>query len=638
MAEAPPASLFQSGTGTGRFAWLRARLAEPRGALALIGLLSIVVYANSLANQFAFDDWRIIRVNPRLHQLDDLGLIVGTPYWPAHGEMLGLYRPLTVLAFAVQWVLTGGAAWLFHLVNVAMHATVSVLVLLLVRRFASLEAALVGALVFAVHPVHTEAVANIVGQAELWAGLSVVGGCIVFLGRGPNEPLGLRRLLAIAALYSMGLLAKEHSIVLPGMLAALEMARSPLTLRDYLRRHVDWLVPSFLLLAALAGTYLAIRYSVLGSIAGHDAGPQFPFLRGEYRVFTALRAWPEYMRLLFLPIDLSADYAPGVILPIEGGITPMMGLGAAILGGLVLLAAVTPWRPGVGLPAAWFFIAILPVSNLLFPIGVVLAERTLYLPSVALAFLIAFAWDSLVRRAEAASPQRARRIAWVAAAGCIVLFGALTIARNPVWKTSQSVVDSVIRDHPESYRAQYNAGVLAAGDGDTARAIYHWELSSRIYDRDALLLTNIGSFYLSMHRYQRALELLRPAFELHDDLLLNVIGLAVAELGVGNARESLRVSQHGFETFGALPVFFDLRARAQLALDQPGNAAASWRTAIRLGSDGWVQWAQLARALSEIDSTAAALAALDSAIARADSTAGPARVEGLRGARTNLER
>ena len=596
---------------------LRRKLTTPGAAASLVLLAAALAYANSLANDFAFDDWWIIWNNPRVHQLRDLGLIFGKPYWPFDGQMLGLYRPLTMLSFAAQWVVSDGSAWLFHLVNVLMHAGVSVLVLFLVRRFASAEAALVGALVFAVHPVHTEAVANIVGQAELWVGLCVVGACLVFLARPPEQPVSLPRLLAIAALYAVGLLAKEHSIVLPGLLVALEAARSPLTLRDYLRRHVGWIVPSVALLAAVAGAYLAVRYQVLGgAIAGSDAGPQFPFLREEHRVFSALRAWPEYMRLLFYPVDLSADYAPGVIMPVEHTITPMMLLGAVILAGLVGLAAATPWHPRLGLAPAWFLVAILPVSNLLFPIGVLLAERVLYLPSVGLSLALAFVWDALVLRPAVAAPAR-RRTALLLATGVVLAFTALTVARNPVWKTSETVVDSVIRDHPESYRAQYNAGVIAAQAGDTAQAIYHWELAVRMWDRDAKLLTNIGSFYLAVHQYERARQLLRPAFELHDDLVLTVTGLAVAELGVGNARESLRVAEYGLTRFGPRGPLFDVRGRALMALGQPARAAGSWRSAIRYGSNGWVQWGQLANALSAMDSTGAAVAALDTAILRA---------------------
>lgn len=626
-----------AGPGARLLAGLRDQLAQARIAGWLIVLVAVLVYANSLANEFAFDDWWIIRNNPRLHQLRDLGQIVGTPYWPNFGEKLGLYRPLTVLGFAVQWVVSGGEPWLFHLVNVLMHAGVSALVWALLRHFASAPAAFAGALLFAVHPLHTEAVANIVGQAELWAGLSVVGASVVFLGRRGDEPLSLLRLLAIGALYGIGLLAKEHSIVLPGILVALEIARRPMPLSEYVRRHARWAVPSLALLATIAFTYLATRIHVLGSIAGQDAGPQYPFLREEYRIFSALRAWPEYMRLLFFPADLSADYSPGVIMPVEGMVTPMMLLGGAILATLILLAAATPWRPRAGLAAAWFFICVLPISNLLFPIGVVLAERILYLPSVAVGFVVAFAWDAIARREGTAAHLRSPRLAAVAFAAVVVWFAFLTWIRNPDWRTSQTVVDSLIRDHPESYRAQWNAGALAYNDGDTATAVYHWELAYRMWSRDSNLLTDIAGAYLQTHRYDRALELLRPAFALNDDQMRTVVALAVAELGVGNYEESLRVSNHGLRQFGARPVFFDLRARALLALDRPLHAAASWRTTIRLGGGGWVQWAQLARALGDADSTAAALSALDSAITRLSAQGDTATIRLLQEARRGLQ-
>ena len=601
-----------------------------------IALVAALVYANSLGNDFAFDDWWIIYNNPRLHQLGDLGEIVLTPYWPQYGAKLGLYRPLTVLFFAVEWVVSGGNAWLFHFFNVVMHAAVSVLVWRLLRHYASNTAAIAGALLFAVHPLHTEAVANIVGQAELWAGLSVVGASVVFLGRRGDEPLSLARLLAIAALYAMGLAAKEHSIVLPGILVALELARRPMPVRDYFRRHAGWIVPALALLVTVAVAYLAIRISVLGSLTGQNAGPQFPFLREEHRVFSAMRAWPEYMRLLFYPVDLSADYSPSVILPVEGQMTPMMVLGGLILAGVVLLAALTPWAPKAGLPAAWFFICILPVSNLLFPIGVLLAERILYLPSVAIGFFVAFAWDGVAVARPRFRGLELHRIGAALLAVVVVWFGALTWARNPAWETSFTVIESVIDDHPESYRAQWNAGSLAFMDADTARAQYHYEMAVRMWDRDSNMLTDVGSFYLSLGNYERARVLLRRAFEEHPDLIRTMAVLAVAELGTGRPEAALQVAEHGIAYYPTHPTFFDLRARALLAMGRPLEAAGSWRTWDRLGGTGWVQWAQLARALGEVDSTAGALAALDTAIVQARAIGDTATARGLETARPGL--
>ena len=590
-----------------------------RWAPGLVALIAIAVYANSVVNEFAYDDWWIIRENARLHQLRDLREIVLTPYWPRFGESLGLYRPLTVLWFAVQWAIGGGHPAVFHVVNVLMHAAVAALVWRLLRHFASPGAALAGAALFALHPVHTEAVANVVGQAEMWAALAVVGASVVFLGRPADRPLSLARLLVIAALYAVGLFAKEHAIVLPGVLVALELARRPMPLREYVARNGRWIGAGVALLGAVVVTYLVVRVGVLGSITGQDAAPQYPFLREEYRVFSALRAWPEYMRLLFFPADLSADYSPAVVMPVEGSFTPMMMLGALILVALVALAASTPWRPAIGLPAAWFIITVLPVSNLLFPIGVLLAERILYLPSVAFALLVAFAWDAVARRTDSPAPE-ARRSRTLALALCAVLavwFGWRTWQRNPDWKTTASVIDSVIRDHPESYRAQWHAAALAYRLGDTEAAVYHWEMSRRMWSRDAGMLSDYASYYMQRRDFAQARPLLRAAYELDPGNMRIVAGLAVAELGTGNADESVRVAEYGLRRFAAHPVFFDLRARAQHARGEPAAAVGSWRGAIRRGADTWVQWEQLAQSLVAIDSSAAALSALDSARTRA---------------------
>src|SRR5215218_1698122 len=106
-----------------------------RRALTLTAAFAaVLVYANSLANGFAYDDiWIVVR-NARAHQLHDLRSILFTPYWPSFGSELGLYRPLTILAFAFEWVLGGGAPWVFHLTNVLLHTVATVLVFLLVER------------------------------------------------------------------------------------------------------------------------------------------------------------------------------------------------------------------------------------------------------------------------------------------------------------------------------------------------------------------------------------------------------------------------------------------------------------------------------------------------------------------------
>src|SRR5690606_29986906 len=137
-----------------------------RAGLVLTCAVALAAYAPSLGNGFAYDDVPVILLDSRVHSLGNLAAILGQPYWPAGGQELAIWRPLTTLSFAVDWALSSGAPLWFHLTNVLWHAAACGLAFLLLSALFTTPAALAGALIFAVHPVHAEAVANVVGRAE----------------------------------------------------------------------------------------------------------------------------------------------------------------------------------------------------------------------------------------------------------------------------------------------------------------------------------------------------------------------------------------------------------------------------------------------------------------------------------------
>jgi hypothetical protein len=163
------------------------------------------------------------------------------------------------------------------------------------------------------------------------------------------------RRAALLVLFAVGIAAKESAVVLPGLLVLTDLAqgRVELSRRGLLRYADALLLPVFLMVAAF-GCYLVVRVDVLGgALLGVDAGPQLPYLK-EHRVLNALRAFPEMIRLLFFPQDLTADYAPAVVLPVTT-LTPMAALGLLLLAGLAALALLTPWLPAAGFAAGWFW-------------------------------------------------------------------------------------------------------------------------------------------------------------------------------------------------------------------------------------------------------------------------------------------
>jgi tetratricopeptide (TPR) repeat protein len=587
-----------------------------RRDLMLLAVIAaaLVVYANSLWNGFAYDDnWAIVR-NPRVHNLANLRAIFLTPYWPNYGPELGLFRPLTIFGFASKWSIVGNAPWLFHLVSILAHAAACALVFLLLERLASQTVAFAAALLFAVHPVHTEAVANVVGQAELWVALALLSACLLYVRRPPGVHVPWRTRIGIIAIYGLGLLAKESAVVLPGLLVLLDFAQRRIELtRTGLVRYVRGTSILMILLCAVFVAYLVVRVSALGNFAGVDAAPGLPFLREPHRVLNAFRAWPEFVRLLFFPMNLSVDYAPGLLLPVDS-ITPMVLLGMLLTAAVVLIFLATPWKPRAGCIAGWFLITILPVSNFFFPIGVLIGERTLYTQSLAACLLGGRAWSEVRQRASVG----ARRLAAAAAIAVLLLFGARTVVRNPDWDSLETVWDALRRDHPESYRSQWVNASEQWYRGNAEFAERYFQIADRLWPRDSQLLNDIGNFYISQRRWDAAVEYLERSRNLTPFAVLTFEALAYAYLNAGRPNDARETALHAVKIGGSqTALMYATIGGAYDGLGRYDEAAGAWRVATRKpGGDLWVYWAMLARSLASGGHTEAALTAADSAYAR----------------------
>lgn len=611
---------------------VRAVEVRPWAVAVAVAAVAVAVYGNSLTNGFTLDDVWIISRNERAHDLADFRAIWLTPYWRGLGETLGLYRPLAIFIYAVQWAISDGSPILFHAVNVGLHAGISVLVFLLLRRLVSTGGAAVGALVFAVHPVHTEAVANVVGQAELLVAAALLVACYLHVTRPEGPEISRKRAGVIALLYGAGLLMKEHAAVLPGLLVILDVYQRRVRLDgESLRRYARAMAVPILVLIAVFGAFVNLRLQVLGTIAGTDANPALPYLRGEHRLLSAFRAWPEYARLLIFPADLSSDYSPAVVLPVES-LTPMAALGAVLLGATVAMALLLPVHSAAGLVAAWFLVAVLPVSNLLFPIGVLLAERTLYLPSVAVAAMAAFLWREGV---HGVGRRRVRIGMGVMVIVVTSVMGWRTLMRNPDWRNNAAMQWALVRDHPESYRAQWFAGINALFRGDTTEAAKRWTLAHRIWPEDPGFLVMYAAVEMSFGNNEKAVNLMEAVEARHPDQAKILRTLALAYNRAGRHDETLATLDRLFALAGPDEMGYQLRAFSQTELGRLDEAATAWRAYVRItDGDKWSGWLLLADVEARRGRFGDALAAIDRGLKAPDldSTA----VEALEGTRTRI--
>ena len=423
-----------------------------------VGLCAVVIYLGALWNQFALDDLPIILTNPLVAHPSGIWRAFAAPYWPPE---LGarLYRPLVIATYAFDR-LVDGAGW-FHAVNLLWHAAVAVAVAALARRWTDDAAALIAGLLFAVHPVHVEAVANVVGRAELMAGL--------FTLLAVYAALVLDRVGWSAVAWALGLLCKENAAVAPALIALgwlVGLARPE-------RRQAARFVASWVL---VGGAYAAV-YTMIGhGFARYDTVA--PMFVGESPVtvrLTAVAALADVARLFLFPLTLRVDYSPDERTVVTSPLDPRFaaGLVCALLWGALLVLA---WKRGRRLEAfglGWIGIALLPVANLLFPAGFYVAERTLYLPSAGLVLAAAAALARL--------PSQALR---PVVAVLVLLGGIRTFLRVPVWRDDARVTISITSDSPRSYLGHSRMAGVYLDQREPAKALAESRIAAAIYRRD----------------------------------------------------------------------------------------------------------------------------------------------------------
>ena len=444
-----------------------------------VALCALVPYVPALWNSFAMDDLYIILWNPLVHSIRGVWGAFAAPYWPPDlgGHM---YRPLPLATFALDWSLVHGHPAWFHAMNLLWHAGTAVAVTAMVRRWSGIAAAVVAGAIFAVHPVHVEAVANVVGRAELMAALAVCLAVYAAVARDSVLWSGLALLL--------GLLSKENAAVAPGLIVWAWVlgiglsAEAPVrpTRRRMVQFAISWVV--------IALVYAAVRWSVLHPYERYHAIA--PVFLGESAFagrLTAVAALADVARLLVAPLTLRVDYSPAERTIVRSLFDGRFAIGLACLA-LWAALLVMAWRRRRRVEAfglGWIAIAFLPVANLLFSTGVLVAERTLYLPSVGLAV----AAGAALARLDAA---RLR----VVTALLVLAGGILSALRTPVWHDDFAVTMSILTDSPGSFRGPQRMAVHYLSHRQAARSLAAVRISERAYARDpAIYITGADAAF-----------------------------------------------------------------------------------------------------------------------------------------------
>lgn len=471
-------------------------------------LVVVVVLASSatgLGNGFAYDDVVMIEGNPSVVQLQGLAHYLSTPYW-GWGGGGSLYRPWAEGMWALQWAAGSGTPAVFHAVNVVLYVVISLQVLQLARYFLSWRAALVVGLLWAAHPVHVEAVANGVGQAELWTALGLLTAALAFREILAATRLTFTKVFGLGVGLLCALLSKESGIVVPALLTTMWWVHPGQTgWSASFRQRVALLLRGTWYLAAI---YFVVRALVLGRLTGDEPHFALVALSAAERVWAALGFVPTHARLFVWPFDLYADYSPPfAAVRTTPGVFHLWAL--ALLLPLVVVALRWLWtRQSQAIPLWWVMLTMLPVSNLLFPTGILVAERTLLIPSIGVLIAVGMVGETTWRLFQPRVGRGTIVVLRLGVASLLVAFVSRSASRQRDWFDTPTLFAASYVDSPPNFRLERAVGGMLLRTGRVREAEGHLRAADSLVPNDHLVLFGLGRALYRQGRCLDAVEVL----------------------------------------------------------------------------------------------------------------------------------
>ncbi|MDO8139948.1 MAG: hypothetical protein Q6358_00475, partial [Candidatus Brocadiales bacterium] len=416
----------------------------------IIILIPILLYLNTLSNTFVYDDAYVISENYFIKSLGNLPKLFTWNYLPFSGELS--YRPVVTLTYFFDYAIWRLNPLGYHLSNVILH-TVNVFLFYLFMKIISRNSSLsiLATLLFLSHPLFTETVNAVCYREDILASIFFLLAFIYFgkilvpfrkegiLTQQTNMRFVLFYVISCGS-YLLALFSKEMAITLPILLILFDLlyprqsesksSSSILTLANVMR----WILfySGYIL---ITGFYLFIRFVAFKNIFKTiDVYPT--------NIFTMTKVVASYLKLLFIPVNLNADY---YIPDIRGMSLSFILSSLFIISALVIIARLYKVNRLLFFFCLWFFISLLPVLGIV-PIGNIMAERYLYLPIAGFCGIAgAIATNSVFRKKS------------VIIIGIILLSLQIgVIWRNGVWQNGTTLWFSTYQREPDSARACSN--------------------------------------------------------------------------------------------------------------------------------------------------------------------------------------
>ena len=441
----------------------------------ILAFIGFMFYGNSFLNEYALDDGIVIQNNDYVQQgFRGIHKILRTDEYESFYRHMGAkqqltggrYRPFSIVTFAIEQQLfqskekvkpLNDVAHVRHVVNVLFYILSVIFLLFFLRKFVFKENHLVAfltCLIFLIHPIHTEVVANVKSRDEILSFLFIILTFIsIFSYRENKDSFSGKIYLALGLLfYFFALLSKEYGISLLILL--------PMLLYIVKSDRVTESIISIAGILIVAVIYLSIRYSIVGKGAT-DENPDV--LNNPYMFATEPEKWAtkievllRYLKLLFYPNPLSSDYSYKTI-PYVGFGNGMVWTSIIIHLSMIAAAGILFFKRNIlSFALTFYLIHILLISNLKFNVGATMGERMAYHSSFGFAIIIAIALNWLLQKITQTNTKKA--VGVIIVCSLVLLSGIKTIARNAEWKNDKTLFIADAETVPNSALANGNAG------------------------------------------------------------------------------------------------------------------------------------------------------------------------------------
>lgn len=515
----------------------------------VLALATLLTYADSVGNSFTWDDVPLIVNNPAYKNPANLPVLFKSSDTSPIGGQVPYFRPLNNLTYLLDFQLYGLNPLCYHVENVILHLIAVLLLFSLINRlFSSRALAFLSALIFAVHPINTEAVAFLAARNNILALVFMLLSFITYI-RAHNRKKVISFFFS-GLFFFLSALCKESSLMLPFILALYDFKFSR-SFKEQVRLKIVTISP-FVLFSAV---YFVMRAHALASAVG--IGLDIEGL-GQ-RMLKNIYIIPKYLVHFIYPLNLSIIYSmPENYL---SGSAWLFFLWVAIL--LILFFLLRLRNAVLNFGLLWFAVNFVPVSNIVpisFPASSApMADRFMYLPAIGLHIIVAESFYYVYTRREW------RKI--VISLGAVLIFALsfATARRNMDWKDDLTLFKSTVRSQPNAVEGHYNLGSAYLDRGDLLNAEKEWKETIELNPEHEGALINLGNLYNLLNipleaknYYYRALESNAPNSVVH-------YNLALALEKLGEQDEALRHYEVFLRT--VTPEFSHLIPKARSNMD-----------------------------------------------------------------------